>query len=97
MARVRDMRNIKKVEDEQSQNTGNHPHAMISIQILRCVKEVFACFTFLNSFVSIQISRGVNGVLVARHIQLNLMQFCFTRGVNDPDRGAMVSYCTISF
>lgn len=28
MARVRDMRNIKNVEDEQVQNNGNHPHAM---------------------------------------------------------------------
>lgn len=28
MARVRDMRNIEKVEDEQSQNTGNHPYGM---------------------------------------------------------------------
>lgn len=28
MARVRDMRNIKKVEDEQTQNTGSHPHDM---------------------------------------------------------------------
>lgn len=28
MARVRDMRNIKNVEDEQVQNNGNHPHGM---------------------------------------------------------------------
>lgn len=28
MAKVTDMRNNKKVEDEQSQNTGNHPHGM---------------------------------------------------------------------
>lgn len=33
MARVRDMRNIKKVEDEQSQNTGNHPHAMTDCEV----------------------------------------------------------------
>lgn len=33
MARVRDMRNIKKVEDEQAQNTGNHPHAMTDCEV----------------------------------------------------------------
>lgn len=33
MARVRDMRNIKKGEDEQSQNTGNHPHAMTDCEV----------------------------------------------------------------
>lgn len=33
MARVRDMRNIKKVEDEQSQNTGNHPHGMMDCEV----------------------------------------------------------------
>lgn len=33
MARVRDMRNIKKVEDEQSQNTGNHPHGMTNCEV----------------------------------------------------------------
>lgn len=33
MARVRDMRNIKKVEDEQSQNTGNHPHDMTDCEV----------------------------------------------------------------
>jgi hypothetical protein len=33
MARVRDMRNIKKVEDEQSQNTGNHPHGVTDCDI----------------------------------------------------------------
>lgn len=33
MARVRDMRNIKKVEDEQSQNTGNHPHGMTDCEV----------------------------------------------------------------
>lgn len=33
MARVRDMRNIEKVEDEQSQNNGNHPHAMTDCEV----------------------------------------------------------------
>lgn len=33
MARVHDMRNIKKVEDEQSQNTGNHPHGMTDCEV----------------------------------------------------------------
>jgi hypothetical protein len=33
MARVRDMRNIKNVEDEQSQNNGNHPHAMTDCEV----------------------------------------------------------------
>ena len=33
MARVRDMRNIEKVEDEQSQNTGNHPHGMTDCEV----------------------------------------------------------------
>lgn len=33
MARVRDMRNIKKVEDEQSQKTGNHPHGMTDCEV----------------------------------------------------------------
>ena len=33
MARVRDMRNIKKVEDEQSHNTGNHPHDMTNCEV----------------------------------------------------------------
>lgn len=33
MERVRDMRNIKKVEDEQSQNTGNHPHGMTDCEV----------------------------------------------------------------
>ena len=33
MARVRDMRNIKKVEDEQSQNTRNHPHGMTDCEV----------------------------------------------------------------
>lgn len=33
MARVRDMRNIKNVEDEQSQNTGNHPHGMTDCEV----------------------------------------------------------------
>lgn len=33
MARVRDMRNIKNVEDEQSQNTVNHPHGMTDCEV----------------------------------------------------------------
>ena len=33
MARVRDMRNIKNVEDEQVQNNGNHPHAMTDCEV----------------------------------------------------------------
>lgn len=33
MAKVTDMRNNKKVEDEQSQNTGNHPHAMTDCEV----------------------------------------------------------------
>lgn len=33
MARVRDMRNIKNVEDEQVQNNGNHPHAMTDCDV----------------------------------------------------------------
>lgn len=33
MARVRDMRNIKNVEDEQVQNTGNHPHGMTDCEV----------------------------------------------------------------
>lgn len=33
MARVRDMRNIKKVEDEQVRNNGNHPHAMTNCEV----------------------------------------------------------------
>ena len=33
MARVRDMRNIKNVEDEQVQNNGNHPHAMTNCDV----------------------------------------------------------------
>ena len=33
MARVRDMRNIKNVEDEQVQNNGNHPHAMTNCEV----------------------------------------------------------------
>lgn len=33
MARVRDMRNIKNVEDEQVQNNGNHPHAMADCEV----------------------------------------------------------------
>lgn len=33
MARVRDMRNIKNVEDEQVQNNGNHPHAMTECEV----------------------------------------------------------------
>ena len=33
MARVRDMRNIKNVEDEQSQNNGNHPHGMTDCDV----------------------------------------------------------------
>ena len=33
MARVRDMRNIKSVEDEQVQNNGNHPHAMTDCDV----------------------------------------------------------------
>lgn len=33
MARVRDMRNIKNVEDEQVQNNENHPHAMTDCEV----------------------------------------------------------------
>ena len=33
MARVRDMRNIKNVEDEQVQNNGNHPNAMTDCEV----------------------------------------------------------------
>lgn len=33
MARVRDMRNIKNVEDEQVRNNGNHPHAMTDCDV----------------------------------------------------------------
>lgn len=33
MARVRDMRNIKNVEDEQVQNNGNHPHDMTDCEV----------------------------------------------------------------
>ena len=33
MARVRDMRNIKNVEDEQVQNNGTHPHAMTDCEV----------------------------------------------------------------
>ena len=33
MATVRDMRNIKNVEDEQVQNNGNHPHAMTDCEV----------------------------------------------------------------
>lgn len=33
MARVRDMRNIKNVEDEQVQNNGNHPHATTDCEV----------------------------------------------------------------
>ena len=33
MARVRDMRNIKNVEDEQVRNNGNHPHAMTDCEV----------------------------------------------------------------
>lgn len=33
MAKVRDMRNIKKVEDEQVRNNGNHPHAMTDCEV----------------------------------------------------------------
>ena len=33
MARVRDMRNIKNVEDEQVHNNGNHPHAMTDCEV----------------------------------------------------------------
>ena len=33
MARVRDMRNIKNVEDEQVQNNGNHPHGMTDCEV----------------------------------------------------------------
>lgn len=33
MARVRDMRNIKNVEDEQVQNNGNHPRAMTDCEV----------------------------------------------------------------
>lgn len=33
MARVRDMRNIKNVEDERVQNNGNHPHAMTDCDV----------------------------------------------------------------
>lgn len=33
MAKVTDMRSNKKVEDEQSQNTGNHPHAMTDCEV----------------------------------------------------------------
>lgn len=33
MARVRDMRNIKNVEDEQVRNNGNHPHDMADCDV----------------------------------------------------------------
>lgn len=33
MAKVTDMRNNKKVDDEQAQNTGNHPHSMIDCEV----------------------------------------------------------------
>jgi len=33
MARVRGMRNIKNVEDEQVRNNGNHPHAMTDCEV----------------------------------------------------------------
>lgn len=33
MARVRGMRNIKNVKDEQVQNNGNHPHAMTDCEV----------------------------------------------------------------
>lgn len=33
MSRVRDMRNIKNVEDEQVRNNGNHPHAMTDCEV----------------------------------------------------------------
>ena len=33
MARVRDMRNIKNVEDKQVQNNGNHPHGMTDCDV----------------------------------------------------------------
>lgn len=33
MAKVTDMRNNKKVEDEQAQNTGNHPHGMTDCEV----------------------------------------------------------------
>lgn len=33
MARVRDMRNIKNVEDEQVRKNGNHPHAMTDCEV----------------------------------------------------------------
>lgn len=33
MARVRDMRNIKNVEDEQVRNNGNHPHVMTDCEV----------------------------------------------------------------
>lgn len=33
MARVRDMRNIKNVEDEQVRNNGNHPHGMTDCEV----------------------------------------------------------------
>lgn len=33
MARVRDMRNIQNVEDEQSQSTGSHPHSMTDYEV----------------------------------------------------------------
>ena len=33
MARVRDMRNIKNVEDEQVRSNGNHPHGMTDCEV----------------------------------------------------------------
>ena len=33
IARVRDIRNIKNVEDEQVQNNGNHPHAITDCEV----------------------------------------------------------------
>lgn len=33
MARVRDMRNIKNVEDEKVRNNGNHPHVMTDCEV----------------------------------------------------------------
>lgn len=41
MARVRDMRNIKNVEDEQVRNNGNHPHDMTDCEVN----------TFLDSYI----------------------------------------------
>lgn len=41
MARVRDVRNNKKVDDEQAQSTGNHPHGMTDCEVI----------TSLNSYI----------------------------------------------